>query len=126
MSEQRSVLVVDDSALIRQVAAMSLTGPGWRVTAVESGEQAIDAAERDRPDAILLDVVMPDLDGPATLERLRAAEPTRDIPVVFLTARAEDDERRELRELGAAGVIAKPFDPAGLAGQVAETLGWSE
>jgi two-component system alkaline phosphatase synthesis response regulator PhoP len=126
MTGERSVLVVDDSALIRQVAQLGLAEPGWRVTTVDSGAEAIEVAGRERPDAILLDVVMPDLDGPATLARLRSEEPTRDIPVVFLTAKAEDTDRRELEDLGAAGVIAKPFDPGELAGQVAQTLGWSQ
>ena len=85
----RHVLVVDDSALIRQVVQLGLSGRGWRVTPAGSGAEGLELAEREPPDVILLDVVMPDLDGPATLSALRAAERTRDVPVVFLTGHGD-------------------------------------
>lgn len=116
----RRVLVVDDSDLIRQVAQLALQRAGWEVLLAESGEEGLVLAAAERPDAILLDVVMEGLDGPATLARLRADDDTRDIPVLFLTARAEES----VDTAGAAGVIPKPFDLATLADQVRSSLGW--
>jgi CheY-like chemotaxis protein/HPt (histidine-containing phosphotransfer) domain-containing protein len=121
----RTILVIDDSALIRRVVETSLGGDqGCRVSVAESGAEGIELASRERPDAILLDVEMPDLDGPATLARLRAQEATQEIPVLFLTGHAGEDDCLELEALGVAGVIAKPFDPESLAGEVSGRLGW--
>jgi CheY-like chemotaxis protein len=121
----KRVLVVDDSLLIREVARLSLESAGdFVVTTAESGAQAVEAALAERPDAILLDVVMPDLDGPATVAALRARDETRAIPVVLVTGRDQEEDRRAFAELGVAGVIAKPFDAGALAGQVRDVLGW--
>jgi CheY-like chemotaxis protein len=120
----RRVLVVDDEEDIREVAQLGLeTFAGWEVRTAASGPQALREAAADPPDVVLLDVMMPELDGPSTLAALREDPATRDVPVVFLTAKAQAGERRRLEDL-AAGVIAKPFDPVGLAGEVAERLGW--
>jgi two-component system alkaline phosphatase synthesis response regulator PhoP len=119
------VLLIEDEDHIREIAQLSLESiAGWQVLAASGGLQGLQTASREHPDAILLDVMMPDLDGPSTLARLRADPATADIPVVFLTAKARATERQELTELGAAGVIKKPFDPMGLAGEVADILGW--
>jgi CheY-like chemotaxis protein len=91
------------------------------VLEAESGAEGVQRAASDQPDAILLDVQMPDLDGPATLQRLRAQDATRDVPVVFLTA----GPAPETDDPAVAGTIAKPFDAGTLADQVAETLGWA-
>jgi CheY-like chemotaxis protein len=115
------VLIIDDSDLIRQVAALALGRAGWEVLAAEDGRAGADLAEAERPDAILLDVVMEGLDGPATLALLREREATRDIPVLYLTAKAEG----AIDLSGAQGVIAKPFEMASLAGDVAAALGWA-
>jgi CheY-like chemotaxis protein len=121
----RRVLVVDDSLLIREVARMSLESDGGFVVATaESGAQGLAAAVADRPDAILLDVVMPEMDGPATVQALRAHGETRGIPVVLVTGRDQEEDRRAFTELGVAGVISKPFDAAALAAQVRDVLGW--
>ena len=120
----RRLLVIDDSALIRHAAQLSLEQQSWSVAVAESGAQGLELAAAERPDAVLLDVEMPDIDGPATLERLRSDDTTREIPVAFLTGKAEEEDRRRLTALGAVAVIAKPFDPAALAGQVAAALGW--
>ncbi len=82
-------------------------------------------AASEQPDAILLDVMMPDFDGPATFRTLQQDDGTKNIPVIFLTAKAQAAEQRGLRELGAAGVISKPFDPMELAAQVSNILGWA-
>lgn len=75
-------------------------------------------------DAILLDVMMPGLSGPTTFARLQEQPETRHVPVVLLTARTQEADRRQFAELGVAGVLSKPFDPLSLPGQVAELLGW--
>lgn len=121
----RTVLVIDDSDLIRAVAKLALGGQeGWEVLCAEGGAAGLDLARRTQPDAVLLDVVMPGLDGPATHGRLRDDDATRAIPVIFLTAQADEADRARFAELDVAGVIAKPFDPGRLAAQVSELLGW--
>jgi CheY-like chemotaxis protein len=118
-------LLIDDEDDIREVAAMSLeTVAGWRVTCASSGEKAVEVAEHVAPDAILLDVMMPEYDGPQTLRLLRQNPKTRSIPVLFLTAKVQAIERQRLRDIGASGILAKPFDPMKLADEIAQTLGW--
>jgi len=121
----RRVLVVDDSVLIREIARIALEGDGdFVVQTAESGAEGVDAALAERPDAILLDVVMPGMDGPATLGALRARQETREIPVVLVTGRDQDEDQRAFADLGVAGVIGKPFDAGALAGHVRDVLGW--
>jgi CheY-like chemotaxis protein len=119
----RKALVVDDSPLICEVVRIALGGAGWDVETVSSGDEALHAARGAPPDVILLDVVMPGLDGPQTLARLRDDPVTSSIPVIFATAKDRPEEQEQLGQLGAAGVIAKPFDMARLAEQVSEALG---
>lgn len=120
------ILVVDDSHLIRRLAQLALERvPGWEVDTAESGSEACERALADAPDAILLDVVMPDMDGPATLARLRETPATAHVPVILVTARDGAEDRKAFARLGAAGVIPKPFEVPRLAGQVAEILGWA-
>ena len=121
----RRILIVDDEDDIREVAQVSLELVGqWEVLAAGCGRDGIDRARAERPDAILLDVMMPDMDGPTTLSQLQADPVTRDIPVVFLTAKAQSAERSRLAELGAAGILTKPFDPLRLAADLAAALNW--
>ncbi len=121
----RRILVVDDSPLIREAARIGLeTVAGHSVETVQCGEEAVARATAQRLDAILLDVVMPGMDGLATLTALRAGETTRDVPVVMVTGLDAAKHGPELEELGAAGVIAKPFDLTTLAAHVAELLRW--
>ncbi len=121
---RRRVLIVDDEDDIREVAQLGLeTFAGWDVRTASSGHEALAVVAHDPPDAVLLDVMMPGLDGPSTLAALHAEPASRDLPVVFLTAKVQPSERRRLEEL-AAGVIAKPFDPVALPAPVAERLGW--
>lgn len=113
------VLHVDDEPDIREIVELSLgLDPALAVRSCASGSEALAAATDLPPDLILLDVMMPVMDGPATLTRLRGDPRTTDIPVVFMTARAQAREIEHFRSLGAAGVIAKPFDPLTLAGMV--------
>lgn len=120
MSSTLLVLHVDDDAEMRHVTALCLFGaPDIRVTSAESGQQALQLLEGGlRPHLILLDVTMPEMDGPATLTAIRALDGLADTPVVFLTGRASEQERQRYSALGAAGVIVKPFDPAQLADHV--------
>jgi CheY-like chemotaxis protein len=119
-------LVVDDSPLIREVARLALASvDGWDVETAESGEEAVAAARANPPDVIVLDVVMPGLDGPQTLARLREDPSTREVPVIFATAEDRPDEQARLAALGVVGVMAKPFDLAGLPGQLSGLLGRS-
>jgi CheY-like chemotaxis protein len=119
------LLLVDDDDGVRMVArsALELVG-GWQVTAVSSGHEALSQARHAPPDAILLDVMMPGLDGPATLVELNADTATSTIPVIFLTARARSSQHDGLMQMGALGVLVKPFDPMLLSEQVAELLGF--
>jgi len=122
----KRILIVDDEDDIREVAKVSLELVGqFDVLSASSGRDGLEQARTSRPDAILLDVMMPDLDGPGTLAQLQADPLTREIPVVFLTAKTQQAERTRLAQLGAAGVLIKPFDPMKLASDIAATLGWS-
>jgi CheY-like chemotaxis protein len=98
---------------------------GWDVIAARSGSEGLIEARAEMPDAILLDVMMPDMDGPSTFQRLQSDSVTQGIPVIFLTAKVQAAEVRRFTDLGVSGVIAKPFDPLTLAQQVADTLGWA-
>lgn len=122
----KRILIVDDEDDIREVAQVSLELVGhYDVLTASTGRAGILSARAQRPDAILLDVMMPDMDGPTTLAALQADPLTRDIPVVFLTAKTQAAERTRLAELGAVGILDKPFDPLKLAGDVAATLRWT-
>jgi CheY-like chemotaxis protein len=117
--ELRHILCVDDDPDILRIAAMSLElVGGLTVTTAGSGAEAIETARRVRPDVIILDVMMPGMDGPATLARIRADPDLAAIPVVLLTARVRGVEVDDYLTAGADGVIAKPFDPMMLAGEI--------
>ncbi len=122
----KRVLVVDDEEHIREVALVALEEVGgWEVLTASSGYEALAMVQETRPDAILLDAMMPDLDGSDTCSKLQAEESTRSIPVILLTAKVQPADRRRFASLGVAGIISKPFDPLTLAGQVSEMLGWA-
>ena len=123
----RKILLVDDEDDIREVAQMSLEmTAGWDVVTASSGAEGLRAAAAEQPDAILLDVMMPGMDGPATARALKAAPETADIPIILLTAKVQAADRRRFDDLGVAGVLSKPFDPIELAAQVSGVLGWAE
>jgi two-component system OmpR family response regulator len=117
------VLYVDDEPDIREVVELALSlDPTLWARSCASGKQAIAAAPEWSPDIILCDVVMPGLNGPETLARLRACPQTADIPFLFMTSRAQAREIEHFKSLGAAGVIIKPFDPMTLAASVRSHL----
>jgi two-component system OmpR family response regulator len=117
--ELRRVLYVEDDPDIRTVASIALeVVGGYTLQACSSGAEALAVAGEFGADLLLLDVMMPDMDGPTTLARLRELVPTATTPVIFMTARVQEGEIALYKSLGAIGVIAKPFDPMQLAQQV--------
>jgi two-component system OmpR family response regulator len=113
------ILHVDDDPLMRDVVELSLgLDPTFTLISCASADEALAMAAERAPDLMLCDVLMPDMDGPAMLVRLRENARTAKIPVVFMTARTQPCEIERLKSLGAAAVIAKPFDPAQLAATV--------
>lgn len=122
---RRRILLIDDADDIRTIARMSLERiGGWDVLEATTGPDGVEQAATHRPDAILLDVMMPDVDGPTTFRLLDADARTHGIPVVLLTARGDAAERDRWLAQGVTGVLSKPFDPVLLPSQVAEALGW--
>lgn len=123
----RRVLVVDDDDLLREVAraALELVG-GWQVETAHSGAEAQQMATSDPFDAILLDVMMPGVDGPSTLAALRQHSMTADVPVIYLTAKLSAGDVAGSDNESIAGVIFKPFDPMSLASEIAALLNWED
>lgn len=121
------ILIVDDEDDIREVAALSLEATAnWTVLTASSGRHCLQVAAEEQPEAILMDVMMPGMDGPSTFKQLRDNPQTANIPVVLLTAKVQGVDQRRFAGLGVAGVLFKPFDPLTLASQIAEALGWHE
>lgn len=119
MTELTTILYVEDDPDIQAVARLALEAVGgFTVTVASSGDEGIRAAQADRPDLILLDVMMPMMDGPTTLKALRADPRTADVPIVFVTAKVQSTEVEHYKSLGALDVIPKPFDPMALAAVV--------
>lgn len=119
MTDVQNVLLVDDDRDLRTIGEMALSSVGGlTVRCAASGVDALRMAREELPDVILLDVMMPGLDGPSTLEELRADPVTRDVPVIFMTAKIQSHEIARYRQLGATGIIPKPFDPMTLADEV--------
>ncbi|WP_071515147.1 response regulator [Geitlerinema sp. PCC 9228] len=117
------ILIIDDDEDIREVAQLTLElQEGWTVLTAGSGETGITIAKQEQPDAILLDVMMPQMDGFATLERLQADSNTQSIPVIFLTAKVSSVEANATKELVICGSIVKPFDPLILGEQIRTIL----
>ncbi|MFN2383833.1 MAG: response regulator [Gemmatimonadota bacterium] len=118
------ILLVDDDPEIQHVVAFALSHQaGYDVVCAAAAADALAEARRQRPGAILLDVQLPDLDGPAFYAQLKAEPSLASVPVVFLTGAADGAARDRLLALGARGVLAKPFDPLALAGAVVELVG---
>lgn len=121
----KRVLVIDDEDDIREVAQLSLEAvAGWEVYSASSGSEGLRVAAERLPDAILLDVMMPEMDGPSTFRALQAQPSTAGIPVILLTAKVQASDRSRFEGLGVSGVLTKPFDPMELARQVSDALGW--
>ena len=122
MSRYR-IIYTDDEADIREIAALALEmDPDFEVMTCDGGEPALELAARWHPHLILLDYMMPGLDGPATLERLRRTPAGAQTQVAFVTARVQSQDVARLFALGATGVVPKPFDPMTLAATVKKFL----
>ncbi len=117
------MLVIDDEAPIRLLCRVNLEAEKMEVLEASDGPSGLEAARRHRPDLILLDVMMPGLDGWTVAERLLADEETREIPIVFLTARADLRDRARGMDLGGVDYITKPFNPVELASLLREVVG---
>lgn len=123
MSDSNKILYVEDDVSIQAVAKLALEVIGkFTVNICSSGEEAVREAEQFEPDLILLDVMMPGMDGPTTLQELRKLPTLSHLPVVFMTAKVQEKEVQYYKSLGAKEVIAKPFDPMTLASQVQKIL----
>ena len=116
------LLYVEDEADIREIAEFALEDEGFDIVFCESGEKALEQATDFQPEVILLDVMMPGMDGPTTLKNLRDIPGLQTTPVIFLTAKVQPNEIQSFIALGAVAVISKPFDPMTLAEQIHNIL----
>ncbi|HBB34856.1 MAG TPA: response regulator [Cyanobacteria bacterium UBA8803] len=122
----KRILFIDDELHVRQVVKACLEAlGGWDVLLAASAQEGLVKAVSAQPDAILLDVMLPEIDGLALLQQLKANSVTQSIPVVFLTARLSLTEPQRFQELGVKGAIAKPFNSLTLVPQIANALGWN-
>lgn len=119
---QKHVLAVDDENHIRRLLEVNLARAGYRVTTAADGEEALQKVQEERPDLIVSDVMMPRIDGFELLRRLKAGAETHDIPVLMLTAKAQDRDIFTGWQSGADGYLTKPFNPAELLTWVKRTL----
>ncbi|MEB3280299.1 MAG: response regulator [Lyngbya sp.] len=122
---KRRILVIDDEEDIRELLQLSLEmSSSWEVLTAGSAQEGLEMAITYQPDAIILDVIMPDIDGPATFQQLQENPATRNIPVVLLTAKVQADEQPAYTNLGVKAVLSKLINPLHFAQQLAEVLGW--
>ena len=123
----KRILIIDDEDDIREVAALSLeTVAGWNVLTANCGLEGIRKALTEQPDAILMDVMMPAMDGPTTFREMQKSPELAGIPVLLLTAKVQGVDQRRFAGLGVAAILFKPFDPLTLAAQISEVLGWRD
>lgn len=120
----RKILIVDDEEDVRAIAKLGLEmAAGWNVLTASSGQEALKVAATHKPDVILLDMMMPDMDGRATLQQLKANPATKKIPVILLTAKLQQSDRESFTDMDVAAIFAKPFRPLKLAEQISQVLG---
>jgi CheY-like chemotaxis protein len=123
----KRILVIDDEDGVREIIQISLeAATDWEVVAVASGPEGLEAIQQSQFDAVLLDVMMPAMDGCDTLEQLQASEATRQIPTILLTAKASTTDHQRFMNLGVAGVITKPFKAQKLVEQIRSILNWDK
>jgi two-component system alkaline phosphatase synthesis response regulator PhoP len=119
----KRILIIDDEADIREATQMCLEITGeWEVVLASSGPEGLLKAVEEKPDAILLDIMMPGMDGLTTMQRLRENSDTSAIPIILLTAKAQSSEQRQLSQLDIAAIITKPYDPYSLSDQLVQAL----
>jgi CheY-like chemotaxis protein len=127
MMATKRILVIDDEDGIREIIQICLeAAAGWEVLTAASGNEGLVIAETQQPDAILLDVMMPDMDGPTTFKKLQANAAIEHIPTILLTAKAKTSEQQQFINLGVTGVITKPFKAQDLVDQIRKILNWSD
>ena len=121
----KHILLIDDEETIQEVVQVGIAiETGWQVAIASSGLEGIAVAASQQPDAILLDVMMPDMDGISTLSQLKANVQTQSIPVIFLTAKTQAGDKNLFQSLGVVGVITKPFNSMTLDSRIAKMLQW--
>ena len=121
----KSILLIDDEPNLAEVIAVCLESfKDWQVRVVNSGREGLKIVESLQPDAILLDVMMPEMDGITVFQHLQQNAATQNIPVILLTAKVQSSDRARFSQLGVAGLIAKPFEPLQLADEIADLLHW--
>lgn len=121
----RNILIVDDEEDVRAITKLGLEmGAGWNVLTACSGEEGIKLAANCQPDVILLDMMMPDMDGRTTLQQLKANPTTQPIPVILVTAKVQESDRESFTGLQVAAIFAKPFRPLKLPQEISKVLGW--
>jgi CheY-like chemotaxis protein len=125
MTKDKCVLVIDDDDGVREIIQISLeAAAGWQVFTASSGREGLQVAADKQPDAILLDVMMPDMDGAETFRRLQASSDTASIPTILLTAKAKMSEQQQYMNLGVTGIITKPFEALNLVNRIQTILNW--
>ncbi|HAN76118.1 MAG TPA: two-component system response regulator [Planktothrix sp. UBA8407] len=123
----KRILIIDDDDSVREIIQICLeVAAGWEVITACCGSEGIVLATAEKPDAILLDVMMPDMDGPTTFKHLQANPLTQNIPTILLTAKAKISEKQQFIQLGVTGVITKPFEAMDLVAQIRNLLKWTE
>ena len=118
----KRILICDDDPAILRVLQVNLEVEGYEALLAHHGEEALEIADREHPDLIILDIMMPRLDGYQTCERLKASDATKDIPVVFLSAKAQESDIEKGKQYGVAAYLTKPFDPDTLVETIEELL----
>jgi two-component system, OmpR family, alkaline phosphatase synthesis response regulator PhoP len=121
--QKGKILVVDDEVYILHILDFSLGAEGFEVLTANNGEEAIAKAKQEQPDLIVLDIMMPVLDGYETLRQLKREAKTKEIPVILLTAKGRDVDKRLGFEVGATDYIVKPFSPSRLIERIEEIIG---
>jgi CheY-like chemotaxis protein len=123
----KKILAIEDEDGLREIIQFSLeAAAGWEVITAASGSEGLAKAKIEQPDAILLDVMMPDMDGVETFRQLQANDLTQNIPTIFLTAKAKNSEQQQFMDLGISGVITKPIKALDLVEQIREILEWRD
>jgi two-component system alkaline phosphatase synthesis response regulator PhoP len=117
------ILVIDDEVYILHILDFSLGAEGFEVISANNGELGVEKAKQEKPDLIVLDIMMPVLDGYETCRRLKRESETKDIPVILLTAKGRDVDKRLGFEVGAIDYIVKPFSPSRLIERIEEIIG---
>ena len=121
----KCILLIDDEETIQEVVQVGIEiEVGWQVLIASSGIEGINLAKDQQPDVILLDVMMPNMDGISTLLKLKAESSTKSIPVIFLTAKTQAADKKQFQTLGVTGVITKPFNSMALASRITKILDW--